>query len=102
VAGPERLSVVHVINCTGPCRDIRQTSSPLLRSLLEDGRARPGPLALGLDADESGALIGVAGRIDDQLFAIGLLLKDLLWETTAIRELRVQAAELARRLVGLA
>jgi hypothetical protein len=34
------------------------------------------------------------------MYAIGPLLKDHLWETTAVRELRVQAAELAHRLVG--
>jgi uncharacterized NAD(P)/FAD-binding protein YdhS len=96
----EVLSVGRVINCTGPARDIRLTSSRLLRSLLEDGLARPGPLALGLDVDDSGALIGADDGVDDRIYAIGPLLKDHLWETTAVRELRIQAAELARRLVG--
>jgi uncharacterized NAD(P)/FAD-binding protein YdhS len=96
----ETLYVGHVINYTGPARDIRLTSSKLLRALLEDGLARPGPLALGLDVSDSGALIGADGGIDDRIYAIGPLLKDHLWETTAVRELRVQAAELARTLVG--
>jgi uncharacterized NAD(P)/FAD-binding protein YdhS/predicted metal-dependent enzyme (double-stranded beta helix superfamily) len=96
----ESLAVHLVVNCTGPARDIRRTSSKLLRSLLADGLARPGPLALGLDVDDAGALIGADGRSDDRLYAIGPLLKDHLWETTAVRELRVQAAELARRLLG--
>ncbi len=95
----ETLSVGHVINCTGPSRDIRRTPSKLLCSLLEDGLARPGPLALGLDVDGSGALVGADGRGDDRIYAIGPLLKDHLWETTAVRELRVQAAELAGKLV---
>jgi uncharacterized NAD(P)/FAD-binding protein YdhS len=99
-AGTESLSVNLVINCTGPARDIRQTSSKLLRSLLADGIIRPGPLALGLDVAESGALIGASGEVDDRKYAIGPLLKDHLWETTAVRELRVQAADLARRLLG--
>ena len=94
----ERLSVGLVINCTGPSRDIRQSSSTLLRSLLDAGLARPGPLALGLDVDDSGALVRADGTVDERLYAIGPLLKEHLWETTAVRELRVQAAELAGRL----
>ena len=96
----ERLSVGLVINCTGPSRDIRQGSSALLRSLLDAGLARPGPLALGLDVDDSGALVRADGTVDERLYAIGPLLKEHLWETTAVRELRVQAAELAGRLLG--
>ena len=71
-----------------------------MRSLLSNGMGRPGPLALGLDVADSGALIEPDGRINDRLFAIGPLLKEHLWETTAVRELRCQAAELARRLLG--
>jgi uncharacterized NAD(P)/FAD-binding protein YdhS len=94
----ERLPVGLVINCTGPSRDIRQGSSALLRSMLDAGLARPGPLALGLDVDDAGALVRADGTVDDRLYAIGPLLKEHLWETTAVRELRVQAAELAGRL----
>ena len=36
----------------------------------------------------------------DRIFAIGPLLKERLWETTAVRELHVQTLELARRLIG--
>ena len=43
-------------------------------------------------------LIGRDGREDQRIYAIGPLLKERLWETTAVRELRVQALELARRL----
>jgi uncharacterized NAD(P)/FAD-binding protein YdhS len=98
-AHTESLDVGLVVNCTGPARDIRSSSSSLLRSILDDGIARPGPLALGLDVADSCALIHPDGRIHDRLFAIGPLLKEHLWETTAVRELRVQAADLARRLL---
>jgi uncharacterized NAD(P)/FAD-binding protein YdhS len=96
----ETLAVDRVINCTGPARDIRAGASMLMRSLLSNGMGRPGPLALGLDVADSGALIEPEGRVNDRLFAIGPLLKEHLWETTAVRELRCQAAELARRLLG--
>jgi hypothetical protein len=35
-------------------------------------------------------------------FALGPILKGQLWETTVVRELRVQAHELARHLITLA
>jgi uncharacterized NAD(P)/FAD-binding protein YdhS len=96
----ETLRVRRVINCTGPARDVRVGSSCLLRSLIARGIGRPGPLALGLDVAESGALIRQDGCEHDRLFAIGPLLKERLWETTAVRELRTQTLELARRLVA--
>jgi uncharacterized NAD(P)/FAD-binding protein YdhS len=96
----ETLEVSRVINCTGPARDIRQTGSKLLRSILASGIVRPGPLALGLDVADSDALIGADGQIHDRLFAIGPLLKEHLWETTAVRELRGQTLDLARRLLS--
>jgi uncharacterized NAD(P)/FAD-binding protein YdhS len=96
----QTLSVRRVINCTGPARDIRLSPSLLLRSILANGLGRPGPLALGLDVTDTGAVIRKDGRVHERLFAIGSLLKDHLWETTAVPELRVQAAELASRILA--
>jgi uncharacterized NAD(P)/FAD-binding protein YdhS len=100
--GESEIEIVRVgrlINCTGPARDIRHKPSRLIASLLDRGLVRPGALALGFETTETAALVDRNGRSHDRLFAIGPLLKDHLWETTAVRELRVQAAELARRLV---
>jgi uncharacterized NAD(P)/FAD-binding protein YdhS len=96
----ESLLVRRVINCTGPARDVRVGPSNLLRSLIARGIGRPGPLALGLDVAASGALIRQDGYEHDQIFAIGPLLKERLWETTAVRELRTQTVELARNLLA--
>jgi uncharacterized NAD(P)/FAD-binding protein YdhS len=96
----ETLFVRRVINCTGPARDVRVGPSALLQSVLARGVGRPGPLALGLDVTDSGALVRRDGRAHTRLFAIGPLLKERLWETTAVRELRVQALDLARKLLS--
>ncbi len=96
----ETLQVHRVINCTGPARDVRLGSSHLLRSMIARGIGRPGPLALGLDVADSGALIRQDGGEHDRIYAIGPLLKERLWETTAVRELRNQTLELARRLIA--
>jgi uncharacterized NAD(P)/FAD-binding protein YdhS len=100
-AESETLYPGRVINCTGPARDIRRTASTLLRCVIADGLGRPGPLALGLDVGDSGALIRPNGQAHNRLFAVGPLLKERLWETTAVRELRTQTADLARHLLGL-
>jgi uncharacterized NAD(P)/FAD-binding protein YdhS len=93
-----------VVNCTGSETDCRRIDDSLLRSLFAQGLARPDPLFLGLDADEHGGLIDYNGRASYSLFAIGPMRKGLLWETTAVPEIRVQAGELARcitrRLAG--
>ena len=88
-----------VINCTGPSRDIRIGHSPLVTSLMERGFCRPGPLSLGLEVSEVGALVASNGAPSDRLYALGPLLRGRLWETTAVRELRAQAFDLARHLV---
>jgi uncharacterized NAD(P)/FAD-binding protein YdhS len=84
-----------VVDCTGPETDCERTRDPLLRSLLDQGLARPDPLRLGLDVTPEGALIGPASG---RLFAVGPLTRAALWEITAVPEIRRQAAALALRL----
>jgi len=95
----EEWTFARVINCTGPARDVRAGAPALIRSLLDRGVARPGPLLLGLDVAPSGALIDARGVASDSVFAVGPMLKEDLWETTAVPELRSQARDLAARLV---
>jgi uncharacterized NAD(P)/FAD-binding protein YdhS len=95
----QSLRVRRAVNCTGPGRDIRVGIPPLLRAIQERGIARPGPLGLGLDVDDTGALVGRDGRPDPRIHTLGPLLKEALWESTAVRELRVQAQDVARRVL---
>jgi uncharacterized NAD(P)/FAD-binding protein YdhS len=99
--GSRRLCVHRVINCTGPATDCRRTQEPLLASLLRRGKIRPDPLFLGLDTSEDGALIGSDGEASTVIFALGPLRKGSLWETTAVPEIRVQAAKMADLLLTL-
>jgi uncharacterized NAD(P)/FAD-binding protein YdhS len=88
-----------MINATGPATDVTGTSDPLLRGLLNGGLATPDPLRLGLRADADGALLEVSGRPSDTIFTLGPPLRGQLYETTAVPEIRDQAAALARRLI---
>jgi uncharacterized NAD(P)/FAD-binding protein YdhS len=93
-----RLKVDRVINCTGPDSDLRRIRDPLLKNLLQQGLARPDSLSLGLDTADDGALIDARGVISEVLYTLGPLRKGNLWETTAVPEIRVQAAQLAVQL----
>lgn len=95
-----------VVNATGPDLDVRRGGDPLLTGLLEAGHASVGPLGLGLRTDHDGALVGGDGRVPGSLYALGALRRGELWETTAVAEIRCQAADvaelIARRAAGSA
>jgi uncharacterized NAD(P)/FAD-binding protein YdhS len=95
----ETLWINRAINCTGSETDCRRIEDPLVTSLFVQGFARPDSLFLGLDVDENGALLDVNGRPSHSLFTIGPPRKGCLWETTAVPEIRAQAAHLAEHLL---
>jgi uncharacterized NAD(P)/FAD-binding protein YdhS len=97
----ETLSVQRVINCTGPSRDLLAGFSSLIGALCDRGLSRPDPIGLGLQTGGSAAVLGSSGTRSERIFVIGTLLKGELWETTAVRELRVQAADLASHLASI-
>ncbi|MBS1102482.1 FAD-dependent oxidoreductase [Gluconobacter sp. Dm-62] len=93
-AGLFALSADHVVNCTGPSRAYRQMQDALPRRLLEDGEVRETALG-GLHCLEDGSLTDASGHCSGDLFAIGPMRWGTLFETTAIPEIRKQAADLA-------
>jgi len=88
------------VNCTGPADAAADARSPLLDRLLAAGTVRPHPLGLGLDTGPAGAVRDAAGMLSDSIFTIGWLRRGDLWESVAIPEIRTQAGEIARRLLG--
>ncbi|MFE9614300.1 FAD/NAD(P)-binding protein [Streptomyces sp. NPDC006012] len=90
------LSVGWVIDCTGPGR---RPDDPLWRALFAAGTAVAGPLGMGV-ATRDGRLLDAGGDAGAPLFTLGAPRRGELWETTAIPEIRVQAAELARQLLA--
>jgi len=93
------LTVGCLVNCTGPATDVTATADPLLRQLLDSGLARPDPLRLGLDADACGALRDAGGTAAGDIVTLGPPLRGRRYETTAIPEIRDQAAAIARQLL---
>jgi uncharacterized NAD(P)/FAD-binding protein YdhS len=95
----DTVRVDAVVNCSGSESNYRKLESPLIRNLLEQGLAYPDPQALGFNVAPSGALIGSDGMVSERLFTLGPPKKGMLWETTAVPEIRGQAAQLATRLL---
>jgi len=89
-----------VINCTGPAPSNRPEANPVIGSLLVDGFVRRDEMALGLDVTADGRAIGADGAPAPDLFVVGTLRKPQTWESTAVPELRAQAAEVAAQIAA--
>lgn len=94
------IQVHHVVNCTGSERLTSQWQDPLLKSLITSGLAQPDSVRLGLAAAENGALFSQKGEPSSTLYTLGPLQKGILWETTAVPEIRQQAEKLAKELIN--
>ncbi|WP_066366495.1 FAD/NAD(P)-binding protein [Herbidospora mongoliensis] len=95
--GDRDIPVSWVLNATGPGSVC--TRDPLLTRLIGDRMVRPDRLGLGIDADARGRLVDAAGHADDRLVTLGPVLRGSRYETTAIPEIRGQAATLAPHVI---
>ena len=97
-----QLDVYRIVNATGVEMRVQFMGNPLLDDLLGKGLAVPGPHAIGLAsaADDEGALIDADGRPQPTLRVLGSLRIGTAWESLAIPELRVQAADATTRLLA--
>ncbi|MFJ2786632.1 FAD/NAD(P)-binding protein [Streptomyces sp. NPDC087216] len=93
------LTVGWVVNCTGAYAPVKDTADPLWRGLLDDGGAVPGPLGMGVGTDR-GRLRGADGRAGRPVWTLGAPRRGELWETTAVPEIRGQAAAVADAVLG--
>jgi uncharacterized NAD(P)/FAD-binding protein YdhS len=94
----ERLKVELAVNCTGP-EGHSVHADALVSALLRKGLARPGPLGLGLSSDARGALLDAHGQADGRLWTLGPVRRGDHWESTAVPDIRLQAAALAEQFL---
>lgn len=90
-----------LINSSGIEYDWRRVARPLPQQLLKRGLIQPGPLALGIAADASGAVLDAQGQVSARLFAMGPPLRGMWWESTAVTDVALQAKALASKLAAL-
>jgi uncharacterized NAD(P)/FAD-binding protein YdhS len=95
----ERIGAAAVVNCTGPSCDIRAYRGGFGRRLVEAGLVVADPLGLGVQTDAAGAAVDATGHPDPRFAVVGPLRRGSLYESTAVPELRGQAAVVAQRLV---
>lgn len=96
--GEARVPADRVIDCTGIRRDPTGDRGDLLARLVRRGAARLDDLAIGLDVDARCAIVSGEGTASARIFALGPVTRARFWECTAIPDIRVQAAALARQL----
>ena len=94
----EQAVFTRIINCTGPEGDLPRSPEPLLRNLLARGAIRPGPIGLGVDADDQSRILATDGTPNPRLYAVGPPTRGLMWEIVAVPDIRAQVAQVAAAL----
>lgn len=89
------ITAAVVVNCTGAASNLRTRPDPLVQNLRAAGILRPDPLDLGADTTEDARVC-----VDLPIWAIGPLRRGTLWESTAVPEIRCQAADLASTVLA--
>jgi uncharacterized NAD(P)/FAD-binding protein YdhS len=81
-----------IVNCTGPESNYLQIQSILVQNLIKNGIISPDSIHYGIKSDKN-------GKISPNLYTIGPPLKGILWESIAVPEIRLQAKELATKII---
>lgn len=89
-----------LLNCIASEANFARQEGTLVKNLLSSGTIRCDALSLGLDALPNGAITGKNGERSKVIYTLGTALKGVLWETTAIPEIRMQAKRLAIELLS--
>lgn len=95
------VTVEAIVNCTGPQGNYAALTQPLVRNARNRGLLRHDALKLGIDASATYNVLDADGIPQKHLFTLGPPLRGMLYETTAVPEIRDQAARIAGALIAL-
>lgn len=95
-----KLTASAIINCTGSESNYSRLDASLVKNLLARGYIRNDSMNLGIDALPDGRTLDEAGSASNNIHALGTALKGVLWESTAMPEIRAQAQRLALNLLN--
>ncbi len=93
------LEVASVLNCTGPLINYLEIKDELIVDLISSNLIASNPLKMGIKATTDGKVLTEDNNISPGMFAIGSLLRGVLWETTAVPELSLQAESIAEQII---
>jgi uncharacterized NAD(P)/FAD-binding protein YdhS len=96
---PRTIRAAAVVNCTGPAEGY-PGGSILYANLLRRGLVSADEVGLGIRALPDFAAVDKLGHRSKWLMVLGPPLKGVLWETTAVPELRAQAFRVAEVIVA--
>jgi uncharacterized NAD(P)/FAD-binding protein YdhS len=97
----ENVTIARVYDCGGVSVDVRASSNPLVRHLVQTGAARPDKLHIGLDIDDSCALIAADGDVSSRVRVVGPLTRGKFFEIESVPDIRVQCASIAASLLAI-
>lgn len=95
----KEIQVQKIINCSGPQLNPSDIDSVLFKNLLNKELLAVDKLGLGWNALPDGRLLDKNDRVIPGFYTIGNGLKGILFESTAIPEIRIQAFNLAKKLL---
>ena len=96
--GTTELRPGRILNCTGPELNVARSRNPLIRQLYAAGIVEPHATGLGIAVDPQQRAWGM---LHPHLYAVGSLMTGQLLESTAVPELRAQAAAAAQSLLEI-
>lgn len=94
-ATTHNLPVDFILNCTGPSGDYYKCDNMLMINLLNKGWMQQDELKLGIKTGTRGEIIKDNGVVLHNAYAIGPMRKAMEWESTAVREIRTHAEQVA-------
>ncbi len=94
-----KLTVGRVINCTGPQTNYIELKDELVVNLLIGKIIFASDLKMGIQTTLTGRVLQEGSKPSNDIFAIGSLLRGVLWETTAVPEIRIQAESIAKQII---
>ena len=86
------------INCTGPQTNYETIENELYKNLIRKKIILPDTNRLGIKATISYEVLKSENTVHKNMYAIGSLLRGVLWETTAVPELKQQAYCIAQQI----
>jgi uncharacterized NAD(P)/FAD-binding protein YdhS len=92
----KKIHISRVVNCTGPQSNYLALEDELITNLIASKMIVADELKMGIKATKEGEIISEKSK---KMYAIGSLLRGVLWETTAVPELRIQANNIATEII---
>lgn len=94
------INVGTVVNCTGPQTNYNELQDELVMNLLRKKMILSDPLKMGIQATINGEVLQNNREVSKDMYALGSMLRGLLWETTAVPDIRLQTEHIAKQIIN--